>query len=468
MDALLPMPIAPLFREDLIARYDKPGPRYTSYPPATEFDDNIGEADYREWARQSNEELIPKPLSLYLHIPFCRSICYYCACNKIVTGRKGKAESYLADLHREIELQAELFDRDREVRQLHWGGGTPGFLTRPQAQALMAVTARNFNLGAPERSEFSIEIDPRVMQKGDVKHLHDLGFNRISAGVQDFDPRVQKAINRMQSVEVTAAVIDEARLSGMRSVNLDLIYGLPHQTVESFDATIEKVIRLDPDRIAIYNYAHLPERFPQQRRIDAKDLPDPSQKLEILHHAIDRLCAAGYEYIGMDHFARPGDDLASAQRNRSLHRNFPGYATHAQCDTIGLGVSAISQVNDNFSQNYPDLDDYHDALERGRLPIARGYRSDKDDSLRRDVIQHLACHFHLDIDEISRDWEIDFERYFADEIERLEEMRQDGLLEIDAGEIRILDPGRLLVRNICMVFDRYQHPREGNRFSRTL
>jgi len=459
----------PQIQEGLINRYDKPGPRYTSYPPATEFHDKISESDFRDWARASNEELIPKPLSLYFHIPFCSSICYYCACNKVITKRKEKAEPYLQDLHREIEIQSQLFDRDREVRQLHWGGGTPGFLTHQQSQNLMDKIAQHFKLSREGEGEYSIEIDPRVMEKGGVAHLRSLGFNRISIGVQDFDGKVQKAVNRVQSLETTAAVINDARRFGFRSINIDLIYGLPHQTVESFGRTLDTIIDLDPDRIAIYNYAHLPHRFPPQRRIQAEDLPESSEKLAILNNAIEKLCAAGYEYIGMDHFARPGDELSVAQRNGSLHRNFQGYSAHAQCDSIGFGVSAISQVLDNFSQNTISLDDYHDSLERQQLPVNRGYESHEDDLLRREVIQALSCHFHLDKRKIDRECNIDFDEYFANELKDLEGMERDGLIEMAKDEIIVRAPGRLLVRNICMVFDAYQRPgRVAGLHSRTV
>ena len=458
-----------LFQEDLIHRYDKPGPRYTSYPPATEFHDGISESDYRDWARQSNEEPIPKPLSLYFHIPFCSSICYYCACNKIITRRKDKAEPYLQDLYREIELQASLFDRDREVRQMHWGGGTPGFLSQLQTQQLMQKIRSHFTLQSGVGNEYSIELDPRVVEAGTVSELRRLGFNRISLGVQDLDEKVQKAVNRIQSLEATSAVIDEARRNGFRSINIDLIYGLPHQTLESFSNTLRRIIGLSPDRIAMYNYAHLPHRFPPQRRIHEEDLPDSATKLDILGNAIELLAAAGYDYIGMDHFARPDDELAVAQRSGSLHRNFQGYAAHAQCDSVSMGVSAISQVCDNFSQNTTSLEEYHQALAQSRLPIVRGYHSSADDLLRRDIIQQLVCHFYLDTDQIARNWEIDFNRRFARELAMLETMQRDGLVKIESNEIIVLEPGRLLVRNICMVFDRYQQQsRVGKAFSRTI
>ncbi|MCP4334183.1 MAG: oxygen-independent coproporphyrinogen III oxidase [Gammaproteobacteria bacterium] len=446
----------PLFHEDLINRYDRPGPRYTSYPLATEFHDGITEIDYRDWAKQSNEEPIPKPLSLYFHIPFCSSICYYCACNKVITRRKEPAEPYLQDLYREIEIQARLFDTDREVRQLHWGGGTPGFLSHSQSQQLMDNIKRHFSLKIGVGNEYSIELDPRVFEKGGITHLRQMGFNRISIGVQDLDEKVQKAVNRIQSLEVTRAIIDDARRHGFRSINIDLIYGLPHQTLQSFAKTLDSIIRLSPDRIAMYNYAHLPHRFPPQRRIAPEDLPDPSEKLDILHSAIDKLSDAGYEYIGMDHFARPNDELSVAQRNGSLHRNFQGYAAHAQCDSIGFGVSAISQVSDNFSQNTTSLDDYHKNLEQSRLPIIRGYYSSQDDLLRREIIQQLVCHFRLDTRALEKTWGIDFKKRFAEELAGLADMEKDELVELGDDEIIVLTPSRLLVRNICMIFDHYQ------------
>ncbi len=463
------MSTIPIFREDLINRYDKPGPRYTSYPPATEFHDRISENDYRRWARASNEELIPKPLSLYFHIPFCSTICFYCACNKVITKRKEKAEPYLQDLYREIEIQSSLFDHDREVLQLHWGGGTPGFLSHLQSQQLMEKIAHHFKFCRDEDGEYSIEIDPREMEKGGIAHLRKLGFNRISIGVQDFDEKVQKAVNRIQSLETTAAVIDEARRHGIRSINIDLIYGLPHQSKESFSVTLDTIIELSPDRIAIYNYAHLPHRFPPQRRIQLQDLPAASEKLLILQNSIDKLCEAGYEYIGMDHFAKPDDELTIAQRRGSLHRNFQGYAAHAQCDSIGFGVSAISNVSDNFSQNAVTLDAYHDSLEHQKLPVIRGFESSDDDLLRREIIQGLVCHFHLDLRRIGKNWGIDFATHFAEELDRLGEMQRDGLLELGNDEIRVLEPGRLLVRNICMIFDRYQQSEKVvGLFSRTV
>ena len=450
MPVLYVLPVmtkAPLIQEDLINRYDRQGPRYTSYPPASEFHDRIDEGNYRDWARASNEELIPKPLSLYFHIPFCSSLCHYCACNEDIAGRREKAEPYLRDLRREIEIQSRLFDRDREVRQLHWRGGTPGFLTQAQSAGLMGCISRHFKLCRDGDGEFSIEIDPREIVKGGVKHLRSLGFNRIIVGVPDIDERVQQALDDKQSLEATAAVIDEARRAGIRSVDIGLIYGLPFQTAESFRQSLELILGLDPDRIAIHDCAQLP-----QHRIRAEDLPSPAEKLAILNNAAGMLADIGYEYIGMDHFARTGDELAAAQRNCQ------GYSTQAQCDSIGFGVSAISHVSDNFSQNTNSLEAYHESLAQGRLPVVRGHESSADDILRREIIQRLSCRFRLDIGEISRKWDIDFRRHFAAELEQLATMAADGLVELGADAITICPPGRLLAGNICTVFDAYRRP----------
>ncbi len=463
------MPRPPEFKEELISHYDRPGPRYTSYPPATEFHDRIGEREFREWARQSNEELIPKPLSLYFHIPFCSSICYYCACNKVVTRRKEKAEPYLRDLHREIEIQSELFDRDREVRQLHWGGGTPGFLSRAQSRQLMEKIRRHFRLHNDDSGEYSIEIDPRVVEEDGIGHLRRLGFNRISLGVQDFDSAVQKAVNRIQSLERTTTVMDDARDHGFRSINVDLIYGLPQQTVKSFDQTLDLVIQLDPDRIAIYNYAHLPQRFKGQRMINADDIPAPETKLEVLELTIERLTEAGYIYIGMDHFALPEDDLVTARRDGSLQRNFQGYSTHRECDLIGLGVSSISDIGNVYAQNAVTTLEYESLIENGSLPIRKGIAVDDDDRLRADVIQALMCYDALLFDDFDASHEVPFRDYFAAELERLGPLADDELIAVDDEGIHILPKGRLLLRNIAMTFDRYfSGLQEDGRFSRAI
>ena len=457
------------FPEALVQRYDKSGPRYTSYPPATEFYDAIGEADYRDWARQSNEEPIPKPLSLYFHIPFCSSICYYCACNKVITKNRERAQPYLDDLYREIEIQSELFDSDRKVDQLHWGGGTPGFLSAQQMRQLMSKIESHFRLHHADEGDYSIELDPRVVEKDGISLLRSIGFNRISIGVQDFNQQVQAAVNRKQSVDNTAAVIDSARQHAFKSINVDLIYGLPHQTRKTFAETLDIVIELDPDRIAMYNYAHLPHRFPPQRRIQSEDLPGATEKLAILGDAIDKLTGAGYEYIGMDHFAKPEDSLAIAQHSGKLHRNFQGYSSHAQCDAIGMGISSISNIADNFSQNTTDLETYHRYLQQHKLPVVRGYHSNRDDLLRREIIQSLICHSYLDISAIERRWGIQFSAYFDKECTEMQQMQEDGLIKLSGSNILVCEAGRFLVRNLCMIFDRFnQHKRAEKLYSRTV
>lgn len=449
---------SPLFQTDLINRYDQPGPRYTSYPPLSAFHDNITEKNFRDWARLSNEDPIPKPLALYFHIPFCSSICYYCAGNRAVAKRRLSTQPYLQDLHREIEIQSRLYDQDREVRQVHWCGGTPGFLTLQQSQQLFDKIARHFKLRGAGGVEYSIEIDPRMMEKNGIAHLRSLGFNHISLGVQNLDPKETKAAIRRQDLKTATAVIDDARRHGIRSINIDLIYGLPWQTVKRFSKTLDTIIALDPDRISICDYAHLPRLSSPQHPIQTRELPGASARLALLNNAIDKLCGAGFAYIGLDQFARAGDKLAAAQRDRSLQRNFLGYPAYAQCDSIGFGVSSISQVHDNFSQNTISLEAYHATLDQQKLPVTRGFESHEDDLLRRDVIQDLACHFHLDKRQIGRKWNIDFDDYFTVELERLGDMEKDGLLELSADGIDVNEAGRLLVRHICMVFDAYRQP----------
>jgi oxygen-independent coproporphyrinogen-3 oxidase len=456
----------PIFNADLIRRYDKSGPRYTSYPTAVQFHAEFDETAYRRQAAISNAR--GGPLSLYFHIPFCDTVCFYCACNKVVTKRREKADPYLANLYRELELQSALFDSGRPVEQLHWGGGTPTFLSHAQMRELMSRTADHFALKTDDSGEYSIEIDPREADAATIALLRQLGFNRLSLGVQDFDPAVQKAVNRIQSEAETLAILEAARAEHFHGISVDLIYGLPFQTVDSFMRTLDTVIEASPDRLSVFNYAHLPTRFMPQRRINAQDLPEPAQKLSILEQTIARLTSAGYVLIGMDHFAKPDDPLAVAQREGSLYRNFQGYATHADCDLIGLGVSSIGQVGDAFSQNVKDLDSYQRLLEMGRLPIERGLEIHQDDRIRRAVITGLICHFEIDGAEIESRFDIDFLDYFADEIERLDVFRADGLLEIDGRRIRVHPIGRLMIRNICMTFDRYLVTQTAQRFSRTL
>ncbi len=456
-----------VFDLDLIHKYDRAGPRYTSYPTAVEFHEGFGETAYRRACERSNAEA--RPLSLYFHIPFCDTVCFYCACNKIATKDRRLAGPYLQHLDREMALQAALFDPGRPVDQLHWGGGTPTFISHDQMRWLMERTREHFRLHEDDSGEYSIEIDPREADTSTIRLLREIGFNRMSMGVQDLDERVQRAVNRIQSEARTLEVLAAARAEGFRSVSMDLIYGLPYQTLESFSRTLERIIEIGPDRLSVFNYAHLPERFKPQRRIDAERLPPPQEKLDILQTAIERLGAAGYVFIGMDHFARPDDELAVAQRNGTLYRNFQGYSTHADCDLIGLGITSIGKVADTYAQNLKALEPYYARLDEGRLPIWRGVELDRDDLVRRDLITRLICHFELRFADIERAWGIDFQEYFSADLERLGEMAADGLLTLDDQGIRVAPKGRLLIRNICMAFDRYRQAGQGQtRFSKVI
>jgi oxygen-independent coproporphyrinogen-3 oxidase len=453
------------FDRALIERHNVSGPRYTSYPTVLQFDTAFRETDYRRIAAASNAVDPPTDLSLYFHLPFCARLCYYCACNKVVTKRRDVAVPYLERLQREIVLQSELYDRRRTVTQLHWGGGTPTFLSETQMRTLMDTTRRHFTLAPGDAGEFGIELDPREVREPTLAVLRDLGFNRASLGIQDFEPAVQKAVNRIQSESLTGRVIDEARRVGFSSVSVDLIYGLPFQTPATMAATLDKIIALDPDRVSIYNYAHLPERFPPQRRLDAATMPSAAMKLDLLKLCIERFTGAGYDYIGMDHFAKPTDELAKAQSAGSLHRNFQGYSTHSDCDLVAMGMTAIGTVGGSFYQNLKDLDAYGAALDAGRLPIEKGLEPDADDRLRRRVIMQLICQFELRF----ADCAVDFAATFAPELLRLAAMADDGLLVLDADGIRVTAKGRLLIRNICMVFDRHLPSNaETKRFSKAI
>jgi oxygen-independent coproporphyrinogen-3 oxidase len=458
-----------IFDADLIRRYDQSGPRYTSYPTVARFHGDISEQDYRRWAQHSNEDPIPRSLSLYFHIPFCDTVCFYCACTKVVTKNHARAIEYLRHLYKEIALQARLFDRDRMVEQLHWGGGTPTFLENEQILDLMAVTRRYFSLRDDDTGEYSIEVDPRSVDPEKLSVLRECGFNRISLGVQDFNPDIQRAVNRLQSPEITRSAIDAARMLGFKSVNIDLMYGLPLQTTESFGETLKQTIELSPERIAVYNYAHLPERFKPQRRIAASDLPSPEYKLDLLQLTIRTLTGAGYVYIGMDHFAKPDDELAIAQQNGTLQRNFQGYSTCSDCDIIGIGMSAIGRVCDNYNQNVRELDQYYAMLDEGRLPLERGLELEPDDLLRREIITQLMCNFRVDIRELESKWRFSFSSHLSSELKELQLMQADGLLSIDSDTLQVLPAGRLLVRNICMVFDIYlRGSGGGKRFSKVI
>ena len=457
-----------VFDQELIRKYDKSGPRYTSYPTAVQFHDGFDAARYEAVARATNHEATPRPLSLYFHIPFCDTVCFYCACNKVVTKDRTKAQPYLDRLYKEIELQGALFDRTRTVDQLHWGGGTPTFIAHEQMRELMEVTRRHFRLHDDDTGEYSIEIDPREASAETIALLRDLGFNRMSLGVQDFEEKVQKAVNRIQSEAETFMVLEESRKRGFKSISIDLIYGLPFQTVESFGRTLEKIIDVGPDRLSVFNYAHLPELFMPQRRINAEELPPPGEKLDILQHTIERLTQAGYVYIGMDHFARPDDELAVAQRDGTLYRNFQGYSTHADCDLIGLGATSIGMVGHTYGQNLKGLDEYYAALDAGRLAVFRGVELNADDLLRREVITRLICHFQLPFAAVEAKHGIRFADYFATELKELASLEADGLVQVTADAITVQPAGRLLIRNICMVFDRYLREQQNRRFSKVI
>lgn len=456
------------FDADLIRRYDTTGPRYTSYPSAVAFQTFTTE-QYQTQAHLSNEDLIPLPLSLYLHIPFCDTVCFYCACNKVVTKQHGQAETYLTYLFREIALQAKLYDRDRIVEQLHWGGGTPTFLNHDQIRALMAELRSHFTLDNSDSRDFSIEIDPRSVSSETIALLKEVGFNRFSLGVQDIDESVQRAVNRIQPIGKTMEIIQACRAQQAKSISIDLIYGLPLQTVERFMRTLDTVIALAPDRLSLFNYAHLPHLFKPQRRINVEDLPSADEKLQILQRSVERLSATGYVYIGMDHFAKPDDELALAQQNGSLHRNFQGYTTHADCDLVAMGVSAISSVGECYSQNEKQLDTYYAALDQGKLPVCKGLVLNEDDQIRRTLIQKLTCQFELDIGQFEHTFNIHFADYFQREIALLRTMADDNLVILEPSYLRVTARGRFLIRNICMVFDvslRNKVPEQ--RFSRVI
>ena len=443
----------------MIRKHDVSGPRYTSYPTADRFVEAFGEPHFRHWLDKRSIGGFVQPLSVYVHLPFCDTLCLYCGCNKVVTRDRAKSSKYIKYLDAELGLLDGLLGDERRISQLHWGGGTPTFLSREEMSALAARLKQV--LEPADNCECSIEIDPRRLEPGTLDFLAGLGFNRVSIGVQDFDPQVQKAVNRVQSEAVTRSAIEQARAAGFRSVNLDLIYGLPKQTLDSFNATLDRVIALSPDRIALYSYAHLPRMFRPQQRISEADLPSAETKLQILTLAIGRLTRAGYLYIGMDHFARPDDDLAVAQRRGRLHRNFQGYSALPDCDVLGIGVSAIGQIGPTYYQNRKNLDEYYASLDAGQLPVMRGIELTQDDLVRRAVIRALICNFRVSMEAIELAYLISFREYFAAELGALKPLAEDGLIEFEHDDwIVVTAAGRLLVRRICMVFDRYLQDRE--------
>lgn len=453
--------------EQLLKRFDVPGPRYTSYPTADRFVEAFTETDYIQALEQRRAGSLALPLSIYVHVPFCESVCYYCACNKVITKHHDKAAEYLRYLSREVELHVAHFGRGHSVSQLHLGGGTPTFLSDAELDDLMAMLRRSFTL--VPGGEYSIEVDPRTVSIDRLKHLHSLGFNRLSFGVQDFDPSVQKAVHRIQPAEQVFALVKAARDIGFESLNVDLIYGLPMQTPESFARTLAQVNQLRPDRIALYAYAHLPARFKPQRRILSAELPSASDKLSMLSASLDAFSESGYVYVGMDHFALPDDALAVAKRQGRLHRNFQGYSTQPDCDLIALGVSAIGRIGATYSQNAKTLDEYYDALDQGRLPIVRGLAVSRDDLVRRSVIMALMCQGRVQFESIELGHLIDFKSYFSRELEKMADLASHGLVTLDDTGIEVTTSGWYLVRAIAMTFDRYiQVDQDRARFSKII
>lgn len=453
------------FNPSLLRKYDVRGPRYTSYPTAPQFTEDFTAADYAEKAQQVGRK--KAPLSLYVHIPFCNTICFYCGCNKVITANYKRAESYLDFLEIEMQMQAKWF-ADREVTQLHFGGGTPTYLNEDDLRRVMGDLGRHFRLSdAPER-EFSIEIDPRTVSREKLEVLAELGFNRMSLGVQDFDPDVQKAVNRIQSIEQTKAVLDVGRELGFRSTNVDLIYGLPKQTLESFEQTLDTVISMRPERLAVYSYAHMPQLFKTQKQINEADLPSADDKLDLLELTINAFTDAGYQYIGMDHFALPSDELAVALKEGTLQRNFQGYSTHAELDMLSLGVSSIGFLDDTYTQNSRDINEYQQTLAEGRLPIMRGSTLTQEDKLRRRVIQDIMCQGILRFKEVEDEFGIVFMEHFGKEIGEMTELMADALILLGADELRVTRKGRLFLRNIAMVFDEYLSTDGPQRYSKAI
>ncbi|MGJ8664292.1 MAG: oxygen-independent coproporphyrinogen III oxidase [Marinicella sp.] len=456
------------FDLELIKKYNLSGPRYTSYPTAVVFNDDYRESQHQKNLIECHTLTQNKPLSLYFHIPFCDTICFFCACNKIATKKREKADVYLDYLEQEIQMQAALTPAGRVVEQMHFGGGTPTFLTHPQLKRMMSMIEQHFNLIHDDRRDYSIELDPREASPETIELLVDLGFNRFSMGVQDVQEKVQKAVNRIQPIELTKQAIETCRANGAKSINVDLIYGLPHQTHSSFKDTLAQVVQLSPDRLSVFNYAHMPHLFMPQKRISATDLPSADEKLRILQMTIEDLTDAGYVYIGMDHFAKPDDELAIAQENGSLQRNFQGYTTHAECDLLAMGVSAISLINNNFSQNNKNLEAYYQQISLGQIPIMKGYKLNQDDSIRKQVIQDLSCHFKLDMKAIEQRFKIVFSDYFAEELNQLKTFEKDGLINTDNQIIEVSNKGRLLIRNICMAFDYHLKQQTKQQFSKVI
>ncbi|WP_047049732.1 oxygen-independent coproporphyrinogen III oxidase [Vibrio mexicanus] len=446
----------------ILDKYNYSGPRYTSYPTALEFHEAFTIADYDMACTQYEE----RPLSLYVHIPFCHKLCYYCGCNKVITRHAHKADEYLDVIEHEIRQRASLL-QGRRVTQLHFGGGTPTFLSERQISRLMAILRGEFQFEVD--AEISIEVDPREIELDMLDHLRSEGFNRLSIGVQDFNKEVQKLVNREQDEDFIIAMVKRAKDLGFRSTNLDLIYGLPKQTKDSFANTLSQVLEMQPGRLSVFNYAHMPQLFAAQRKIKDEDLPEPQEKMAILQDTIATLTGAGYQFIGMDHFAQPDDELAVAQREGVLHRNFQGYTTQGECDLVGFGVSAISMIGDAYAQNQKELKKYYAQVNEERHALWRGVALDSDDLLRREVIKQLICNFKLDKTMIESEFKVTFNHYFKEDLELLQTFINDDLVEVDDKEIRVTLRGRLLIRNICMCFDKYLRDKaRQQQFSRVI
>lgn len=456
------MKVSQFFDPQLLSKYNTSGPRYTSYPTALEFHDDFKHDDFIQAVKDSPN----RELSLYVHIPFCHTLCYYCGCNKVITRHRDKADTYLDYLAQEIALQAPLFT-DYKVKQLHWGGGTPSFLTHKQITTLVELLKEKFDFS--DELEMSIEIDPREIEMDLAEHLFSLGFNRLSLGVQDLDLKVQEAINRVQSTQFIGDFIGHAKAVGFQSINIDLIYGLPHQTLENFKKTLDKAHEWDVDRISLFSYAHLPSRFASQRKLRDEWLPDVKLKFALMKLSIETLCDYGYEFIGMDHFAKPNDELSIAQNNGTLHRNFQGYTTKGGCDLLGLGVSSISSIGRSFGQNIKDLQSYYKAIENQQHALERGVSLHDDDIIRGEVIRELMCNLYISKEKINEKYNINFDGYFAEDLPLLDTFIEDGLVENTADSIKVNQKARLLIRNICMSFDAYMKKHVNQqRFSRVI
>lgn len=457
------------FIDQLAGRYQETGPRYTSYPTVIEFSDKFSEDDLLGYLEVSNRQSAPADLSLYLHLPFCSHLCFYCGCNKVVTRNQSKARTYLDFLFREMEYYGELVDPQREIRQLHFGGGTPTFYDVEQIAAILKGLDSRFRLVSDQYRDYSIEIDPRTVDHNYIQDLSSLGFNRISLGVQDFDPDVQKAVHRIQSAHSVIRLVEQARADGIKSVNFDLIYGLPRQTLKSFTSTLDQVIDAAPDRISVYHYAHLPERFPAQKRIIESELPTKRTRLDLQKLTIEMLLDAGYVYIGMDHFARPNDPLVQAMQDGSLRRSFQGYTTHMECELIGMGVSAIGELDGCMYQNAKTLDEYYADIEQGQLPIRKGVALTEDDKIRKHVIMEVMCHGQINKRAFQAETALHFDEYFSRELGDLVRLGEDNLIQQEPDKISVTTEGRYMLRNIAMVFDRYRNdPNTHTGFSKTV